>query len=43
MELWHQLSHVVDLVGVQYLMAKNQDEVEQEYDEFVQQLSDYMN
>ena len=35
MELWYRLSGVLDLPGVERLMAKNQNEIETEYSNFV--------
>ena len=43
LELWCRLSHTVYMLGVQQLLAKNQEELQQEYADFVKELSDYVN
>ena len=43
MELWHQLSGAINLPRVECLMAKNQNEMEIEYNNFLQWLLDFVN
>ena len=43
MGLWHRLSSAVDLPGVECLLAKDQEVWETEYNEFINELSDFVN
>ena len=43
MELWNRLSGALDLLGVERIMARNQNEMETEYNNFVRELSDFVN
>ena len=42
MEIWHRLGRIVELPEVEQRVAKNQQIMENEYDEFVQKLSDFV-
>ena len=43
MVLWCRLGHAMDLPWMQRLLAMNQEELQQEYANFVTELSDYAN
>ena len=43
MELWHRLSSAMDLLGVERLLARNQEIWETEYNKFVNELSAFVN
>ena len=43
LELWHWLSRAMDLPGVEHLMTRTQNEMETEYNSFIQWLSNFMN
>ena len=43
MEIWHQLGSTVELPEVERQVAKNQQVMANEYDQFVQKLSDFVN
>ena len=43
LELWHRLNHVMDLPEMERLLANNSEEVDTEYNNFIQQLSDFVN
>ena len=43
MEIWHQLGGTVELPEVEHQVAKNQQVMANEYDQFVQKLSDFVN
>ena len=43
MEIWHRLGSIVDLRKVERQVARNQQVMANEYDQFVQKLSDFVN
>ena len=43
MELWQRLGNTLDLLEVERQVAKNQQIMAHEYDQFVQELSDFVN
>ena len=43
MELWHRLSTIADLPGVELRLARTQEMWESEYNEFIEELSTYVN
>ena len=43
MELWHRLSSVMDLPGMEQLLARNQQIWSSEYDKFVEKLTVFVN
>ena len=43
MEIWHQLGSIVELSEVEQQVAKNQQVMANEYDQFVPKLSDFVN
>ena len=43
MELWYRLSSVVDVLGVERLLARNQEIREVKYNKFINELSVFVN
>ena len=43
MEIWHLLGNIVDLPEVERQVARNQQVMGNDYDQFVQKLSDSVN
>ena len=43
MEIWHQLGSTVELPEVERQVAKNEQVMANEYDQFVQKLYDFVN
>ena len=43
MELWHRLGNTMDLLEVERQVTRNQQIMANEYDQFVQKLSDFVN
>ena len=43
MELWHRLSSAANVLGVECLLAKNQEICKAEYNKFVNELSVFAN
>ena len=43
MEIWHRLGSTVELPEVERQVGKNQQVLANEYDQFVQKLSDFVN
>ena len=43
MEIWHQLGSTVELPEVELQVDRNQQVIANEYDQFVQKLSDFVN
>ena len=43
LELWHQLSNVVDWSGVEHRLARSQEMWESEYNKFIAELSTFVN
>ena len=43
MEIWHRLGSTVDLPEVERQVARNQQVMANEYDQFVQKLSNFVN
>ena len=43
MEIWHRLGSTMELLEVEWQVARNQQVMANEYDQFVQKLSDFVN